>query len=174
MAWACLGERKNPETFAKLARIAVDSKVSTARRLDAFWALELGKSINPDVLRALTPAILKSLIADSSSAIRYQAVRAAGELQIPAEDFVRLLGRVPDDPNYRVRAALANAVRRHPSPSPEMMSLVARLGREPLDAVGQWEKYDREFERFLVRMFLERHPDIVAKFLDSEAAAKAP
>jgi putative heme-binding domain-containing protein len=34
------------------------------------------------------------------------------------------------------------------------------------------EAYDREFERFLVRMFLELHPDIVAKFLDSEAAAK--
>lgn len=36
------------------------------------------------------------------------------------------------------------------------------------------EAYDREFERFLVRMFLERHPDIVTKFLDSEAAAKLP
>ncbi|MCX6853381.1 MAG: c-type cytochrome [Verrucomicrobia bacterium] len=36
------------------------------------------------------------------------------------------------------------------------------------------EAYDREFERFLVRMFLERQPDIVAKFLDSEAAAKLP
>jgi hypothetical protein len=36
------------------------------------------------------------------------------------------------------------------------------------------EAYDREFERFLVRMFLERQPDFVAKFLDSEAAAKLP
>jgi putative membrane-bound dehydrogenase-like protein len=36
------------------------------------------------------------------------------------------------------------------------------------------EAYDREFDRFLVRMFLERHPDLVAKFLDSEAAAKLP
>lgn len=36
------------------------------------------------------------------------------------------------------------------------------------------EAYDREFERFLVRMFLERRPDVVAKFLDSEAAAKLP
>jgi putative membrane-bound dehydrogenase-like protein len=36
------------------------------------------------------------------------------------------------------------------------------------------EAYDREFERFLVRMFLERHPEVVAKFLDSEPAAKLP
>jgi putative heme-binding domain-containing protein len=36
------------------------------------------------------------------------------------------------------------------------------------------EAYDREFERFLVRMFLERHPDVIAKFLDSKAAANLP
>jgi putative heme-binding domain-containing protein len=34
--------------------------------------------------------------------------------------------------------------------------------------------YEREFERFLVRMFLERHPDITAKFLDGEEAANLP
>jgi putative heme-binding domain-containing protein len=36
------------------------------------------------------------------------------------------------------------------------------------------EAYDREFERFLVRMFLERHPDLTAKFLASEAATQLP
>ncbi len=36
------------------------------------------------------------------------------------------------------------------------------------------EAYDREFERFLVRMFLERHPEAVAKFLDSESATPLP
>lgn len=36
------------------------------------------------------------------------------------------------------------------------------------------EAYDREFERFLVRMFLERLPEAVAKFLDSETADSLP
>ncbi|MDP1589488.1 MAG: DUF1080 domain-containing protein [Prosthecobacter sp.] len=36
------------------------------------------------------------------------------------------------------------------------------------------EAYDIEFERFIARMFMERQPDFVAKFLDSEAAAKLP
>ncbi|MEI9897386.1 MAG: hypothetical protein WDN28_26910 [Chthoniobacter sp.] len=36
------------------------------------------------------------------------------------------------------------------------------------------EAYDREFERYLVRMFLEQHPDLVAKFIDSDAAQKLP
>jgi len=36
------------------------------------------------------------------------------------------------------------------------------------------EAYDRAFERFLVRMFLERQPEAVAKFLDSDAAKPLP
>ena len=160
MAWAWLGERKNPETLAKLARIAVEPKAIMAHRLDALWALELGK--------AVTPAILKSLIADPSSAVRYQAVRAAGELQISPAEFVSMLGKIPDDPSYRLRAALANAVRGHRAPSPEMMALVARLGREPLDAGDPWEKYDREFERYLARWAMETHPVETAKMLESD------
>jgi putative membrane-bound dehydrogenase-like protein len=160
MAWAWLGERKNPGTLAKLARITVDPKAAMAHRLDAFWALELGK--------AVTPAILQSFIADPSSAVRYQAVRAAGELQIAPAEFVSLLDKTPDDPSYRVRAALANAVRGHRAPSPEMMALVARLGREPLDAAGQWGKYDREFERYLARWAMETHSDETAKMLESD------
>ncbi len=160
MAWAWLGERKTRDTLAKLARIAVEPKSVMARRLDAFWALELG--------RAVTPAILKSLIADPSSAVRYQAVRAAGKLQASPAEFASPLGKAPDDPSYRVRAALANAVRAHREPSPEMMSLVARLGREPLDAGGRWEKYDREFERYLARWAMETHSAETAKMPESD------
>jgi putative membrane-bound dehydrogenase-like protein len=36
------------------------------------------------------------------------------------------------------------------------------------------EAYEREFERYLVRMFLERQPDAVAKFLDSSDSKDLP
>ncbi len=36
------------------------------------------------------------------------------------------------------------------------------------------EAYEREYERFLVRMFLERHPEAVAKFLETDDAKKLP
>src|SRR5207244_2910815 len=34
--------------------------------------------------------------------------------------------------------------------------------------------YEREFERYLVRLFLEPHPEMVAHFLDSSAAENLP
>ncbi len=36
------------------------------------------------------------------------------------------------------------------------------------------EAYEREYERYLVRMFLERHPEATAKFLDSNRAPSLP
>jgi putative heme-binding domain-containing protein len=56
----------------------------------------------------------------------------------------------------------------HPSlPGPTAAS---RAGKQ----IPVGEAYDREFERYLVRMFLEQHPDVVAKFLDTPEAAKLP
>lgn len=160
MAWAWLGERKKPDTVQQLAGIIVDSKASVSRRLDALRALELAQ--------ALSPSMLKSLVHASESVLRYQAVRVAGECQLGAADFVSLCGDVPDDPSYRVRAALANAVRRHRSPSSQMMGLVARLGREPLELGSDWDQYDREFERCLARWALETHREETERMLESE------
>ncbi|MFN7139563.1 MAG: LamG-like jellyroll fold domain-containing protein, partial [Limisphaerales bacterium] len=36
------------------------------------------------------------------------------------------------------------------------------------------EAYDREFERYLVRLFLEQEPELVTEFLDSDAAKSLP
>lgn len=90
---------------------------------------------------------------------------AASEYAYPRESIqIRALGRNLSDQNIGELLAFAK-----PSlPGPTIQS-----SRGPKQ-IPVREAYDREFERFLVRMFLERHPDVVAKFLDSEAAAKLP
>lgn len=80
---------------------------------------------------------------------------------------VSLLGRqVPSSPDEALPLLLAFAQPSFPGPSVQS----SRSNRQ----IPVREAYDREFERFLVRMFLERQPDMVAKFLDSDAAAKLP
>lgn len=160
MAWSWLGERMTPEIASRLEKIAVNPTFTTGRRLDAFRALELGNTI--------TSMMFKTLATDPSAAIRYQALRAGGELQIDADLFVKLFNNAPEDPNYRVRAALANAVRGHRKATPEMLSLVAKLGRAPLDTGGDWESYDREFERYLARWAMETHREETLRMLESD------
>lgn len=81
---------------------------------------------------------------------------------------VSILGRqVASSPNEALPLLLAFA-----KPSlPNGLTIGSSRGNKQIPVR---EAYDREFERFLVRMFLERHPNVVAKFLDSDAAAQLP
>lgn len=90
---------------------------------------------------------------------------AASEYAYPRESIqVRAMGRKPSDENIGGLLAFAK---------PSLPGPLGQSSRGPKQ-IPIREAYDREFERFLVRLFLERHPDIVSKFLDSEAAAKLP
>ncbi|OYW29434.1 MAG: hypothetical protein B7Z47_04815, partial [Chthoniobacter sp. 12-60-6] len=90
---------------------------------------------------------------------------AASEYAFPRESVqIRALGRNLSNQNIGELLTFAK-----PSlPGPTIQS-----SRGPKQ-IPVREAYDREFERFLVRMFLERQPEAVATFLDSEAAAKLP
>ncbi|WP_395739362.1 PVC-type heme-binding CxxCH protein [Prosthecobacter sp.] len=90
---------------------------------------------------------------------------ASSEYAFPAESVrLRMLGRSLSIENIGELLSYAKP------------SLPGPLGQSSRGAkqIPVREAYDREFERFLVRLFLERQPDVVAKFLDSDAAAKLP
>jgi len=87
------------------------------------------------------------------------------------------------DPEVRSKTVrvLATIIESHPSealpvllkfakPSLPGPTAASRNGKQ----IPVGEAYDREFERYLVRMFLERQPEVVAKFLDTPEAAKLP
>jgi putative membrane-bound dehydrogenase-like protein len=86
--------------------------------------------------------------------------------QVTAMDQIKALGRSLNTSPDSIAKLLTYAKPSLPGP----------LGQSSRGAkqIPIREAYDREFERFLVRMFLERHPELVATFLDSEAAAKLP
>ncbi|BCU78639.1 PVC-type heme-binding CxxCH protein [Luteolibacter sp. LG18] len=158
MAWQRLAETKPAAAKDKLVALAVDAREALPRRLDALHALEAYGL--PEV------AVFRTLAVDDQPSIRHEALRIAGEKGLPASDFVAVFGKAADDPNYRVRAALANAVRHHPSVTVPMVALMARLGREPIES-PMWAAYDRHFERYLARWSMELHPEETRKMLSA-------
>ena len=98
---------------------------------------------------AVTPSVSRFLAKDPHPSIRYQSIRIAGEISLPEADFLAITKDAPTD-HRRVRAALANSLRYHKSPTPAMITLAARLGNAPLN-IGGWDTYDRTFERYLAR-----------------------
>ncbi|MFD0894568.1 DUF1080 domain-containing protein [Luteolibacter ambystomatis] len=158
MAWQRLVETKPAAVKEKLIALAVDPKAKLARRLDALHAL--------DAYGVPAVEVFKKLAIDPQASIRHEALRIAGEKGLAANDFVTVFANAATDPNYRVRAALANAVRHHPDVTPAMVALVARLGREPLGG-PVWDAYDRQFERYLARWVMELHPEETRRMLAS-------
>lgn len=159
LAWHELSDRNDKSVIPLLTKTITDSTASVSRRCAALWALE--------GMAEITPAILRNLAEDAAPSLRYQSIRIAGELSLPEADFLAITKDAPTD-HRRIRAALANALRSHKNPTPAMMTLAARLGKAPLDS-GNWDAYDRTFERYLARWAMESHRPATQKMLESDA-----
>lgn len=163
-AWQEIIDRKATTLVPVIGRRAADPSEPVAARAGCLWALE--------GLGAVTVPLLESLVADANSDLRHEAIRIAATV-CSETDFRRLATHLVDDPASKVRAAVGDALRRIPVTQPDTIALIMRLGRER--ATGdRWAVYDRDFERYLARWALERHPDRVAAFLDSPAGCAMP
>jgi putative heme-binding domain-containing protein len=163
-AWQEILDRDAKVLIPKLVTIATDASASSSARVGAIWACE--------GLGAATPRLLETVLASADADLRREAIRVAGATCFE-KDFRRLAAPLVDDPSPRVRAALADALRRIPVTEAETIALMMRLGRERV-AGDPWDVYDRDFERYLVRWALERHPEQVAAFLESPASRSIP
>jgi hypothetical protein len=165
LAWLELTDRRATALAPDLSRLAADRGVALDRRLAALWALE--------GVQAPSAELLATLAADADPAPRREAARlaaAAGE-----EVFLRIAGPLTGDPHPAVRAAVGDGLRRVPGASPRLMAVAARLGAAPLGATaGEWERYEREFERYLARWAMERHPDATRALLATPAGRALP
>lgn len=164
LAWQELVDRKATSLVPVLEKRAADVSEPVAARVGCLWALE--------GLSSVSVVLLESLIADSSSDLRHEAIRIAGAT-CSESDFRRLAAPLVADPSPRVRAALGDAFRRIPVTEPGTIAVIMTLGGGRAEG-DPWTVYDRDFERYLVRWALEKHPATVAAFLASPAGRALP
>jgi putative heme-binding domain-containing protein len=156
--WQEIADRNATGLAGKLTAIIADGKQTLPKRTAALWALEGLGAAPKDVLELLTQA--------PEHTLRHEAVRIAGEGSLAEKDFLTVFSHLQHESHFRVRAAIANAIRDHRTPSPAMLGLAARLGLEPLTGKGR-EGYDRDFERYLARWAMAGHPEATRRMLAS-------
>ncbi len=185
LAWQALTDKAalSPEVTSQAIAMAGDASKSAAARAQALWVLT-GSNTKPaeGAVSFLTP-----LLKDPNRNIRREAARAFAALISSEKDLASLEPALQDaDPEVRfILAGVlggiigdANAAKSHLA-----LDYLLRLVRDPLPGpvapstftsrvIKTGEAYERDFERYLVRMFLERYPAQVAAYLDSPAAAK--
>lgn len=107
---------------------------------------------------------LKQVVSDPDTEVRAAVIRSAGKLLLP------LAATSPDMSFRQQSAAVAFLLGCTREPLAEPIAPATRNGKP----IKVREAYEREFERYLVRLFLEKQPEAVAKFLDSPDAQKLP
>jgi putative membrane-bound dehydrogenase-like protein len=155
-AWQEIADRKAVKLSDTLVPLVTDSTQPLARRCAALWAVE--------GFGSATPALLGKLAEATEPELRHEAVRIAGEASLPETDFLAVVGKLRNESNFRVRAAIANAVRHHHSPTPKIVALAAELGLAPM-AGDSRDAYDRTFERYLSRWAMSVHPEATREML---------
>ncbi|MEI6794163.1 MAG: PVC-type heme-binding CxxCH protein [Verrucomicrobiota bacterium] len=176
LAWQTLADRR-PEaaTSAALTAIAEDSAASPARRIQALWVLaEHSHKLGP---------IAERLLADPNRNIRREAVNALRHFGAWSPHF-EALATLSADPDAEVRAAAIKTLGEASVKYPAALGVMMRFAGPSLDAPTASDRrgksikvgvaYERDFERFLVRMYLERQPEAVATFLASHEAKSLP
>ena len=148
-AWIEIGKRGDKSMVPALAKIVSDASSNLSRRLNAFWAIE--------ELRALDATLLSKWAADPSRHIRYEVVRAAGDLNsLDPTAFVKLIQ--PGESDFRVRTAAANGVRRRTAATPELLAALAPFIAPQSHGTTVREKYESDFLRYQIRWAFETHP----------------
>src|SRR5437588_11191379 len=142
--------------------------LSDGARIGALWSLE--------GLGAVDATLLNPLLADASRNVRREAVGAFGQTQTPPVQMITALEPLADDPDPQVRAEVIRVAGARVGQEPRAIGLCVKLARAPLGeptaksthngrTIKVREAYEREFERYLARMFLERSPAAVAAWL---------
>ena len=176
LAWQTLADRA-PEaaTTAALRALAQDDAADDARRIQALWVLGWQKSHPVDLVAGLLKSPNRNVRREAVSVLRYAANLDAAQ--------IALLAGLRADADAEVRQAaiktLGEAITA-PGVLPALLSFGQPSLTEPTapgrngkpSKVG--EAYYREFERFLVRMYLERQPAAVAAFLAAPEAKSLP
>lgn len=172
LAWQTIADRDLKVLAPRLSEIVKDSAASAPRRIGALWALEaLGEKLSPE--------IWKPLFGDANRNIRREAARAA-EPYISLEGgnaFFSALTKGETDPEVRAEMIRSLGSRLGDSLDAAKLRDFFSFALAPLDSptapsthngkpIKVREAYEREFERYLVRMFLDANPSAAQKYLD--------
>jgi len=181
LAWQAIIDRQLTELVPTLKNIVMGRVAGRARsdgaRIGSLWALE--------GLHAVDLALLSPLFSDANRNARREAIRAVGEARLLNSQTLATLDPLGDDPDPEVRAEVLRAAGPLVAREPRAVALCVKLAQAPLaeptaksthsgKIIKVREAYEREFERYLARLFLEQAPLAVAAWLDADEAKALP
>lgn len=195
LAWQAIVDQKRPALLPRLEAMVGDKTASPAMRIQALWVIEPSSVELVNLLFELMKDTDRNIRREAISAIgrmydrtaQFVAMQSKGTLShtVQLEDTFMVVKTLALDPDPEVRATFIRAIAPFVEHDSRILRAVLSMNLAPLaepmapstknkKEIKVREAYDREFERYLVRMFLESHPEKLAAFLDSDEARSLP
>jgi putative membrane-bound dehydrogenase-like protein len=164
-AWQQIADRELVNLAPALIKLAAEPKQDTTTRIHALWSLE--------ELRQFDAELLDTLLAEKDGDLRREAVRSLASFGLePGEAAARLTPFVEDE-NVMVRSQAIRTLGDLRSPDPAVFAGLIAACKPALGGNALGGSYERNLERFLARMALERFPSEFKEYL-STAGDKHP
>ena len=165
LAWLELTDRRAVGLLPELRRIVQDRGNATDRRLGALWAWE--------GLERPAHDIVARLAEEPAAALRREAARlVAMDPSLSDGEVASVLGRLVDDPDFTVRATVGDSLRRVRQAGPATFAVALRLAKPKRTDGDVWDRYERDFERYLARWALEGQPETTRALVDGNGAGR--
>lgn len=168
-AWHQISDRPQNQTkslIKDLVALAADPAQTEITRIHALWSLES--------LTHYDPKLVESLLKSPLNHLRREAVRSLASYSISASEAVNKLGSLLEDSNPAVRSQVLRTWSEAGLVDNDMIHLLAKAAKPELPGNEMGGSYERKFERYLVRMALEKYPEELKDYLNSSLVHNVP
>jgi len=193
LAWQAITDRQLTDIAPKLKALIADRTQMAAKRIASLWALEGLAQVDTALIDI---AVLRTMMGGTNRNVRREGVRALGQpAMFGKQGRIELLKPLVLDGDPEVHAEVARtseeifryaiAYSAVPPEQIKALEVLVALARPSLSeptakstysgkTIKVGEAYEREFERYLARMFLERNSYPLSVFLDSREGRSLP
>ena len=162
-AWHQISDRNLTALAPGLVEMAGDGKESITTRIHALWSLE-------GILH-FDKGLLKNLLASEDGDLRREAVRTLASFRMDPQETAKWLEGFLEDPNCMVRSQTIRTLSDLNSDHPSVIGLLIEACKPAFGGNRSGGAYERNFERFLARMALEKFPAQLESYLAKNPAS---
>ena len=166
-AWQQIADREmDVDLTPALVEMAADTNLDIVTRIHALWSLE--------ELNHFDSGLVDALLTSKDGDLRREAVRSLSSFDIEPSAAAALAAPFIDDENCMVRSQAIRTLGDLRSPDPAVFAGLISACKPSLGKNELGGSYERNLERFLARMALERFPTELREYLDASAGKHSP
>ena len=163
-AWHQIADRQAKALLPEIKKIASNTDLSIGSRIHALWSYESLGEFDSD--------LTKALLQDSNHNIRREAIRSLVSFDLSPAQVSALVAPHVEEVNCMVRAQVLRTLAEIDKADASTIELLIKASKPLLPGkIAMGGTYERQFERYLARVAMEKYGTELKAYLNSPTAS---